>query len=259
MSVRALPTVQAGWAEAVLPPVALVAAVLCLWELAIHIFAVPNFVLPPPSTIAIVLARRQRDLLDAARVTAGEVFVGFVLSGGVGAGLALAMVRFRRVGRAVYPLIVLFQTVPKVALAPLFILWFGYGLAPKVVLIVVIAFFPVALDMLVGLRAADPGLVGLLRSVGAGHGEILWRIQIPTALPALFSGLKIAVTLSVIGAVVGEFAGASAGLGYVIQFASTQLETPLVFAALIEISVLGLLFYYGIELAERLLVPWSPR
>ncbi len=244
-------------ARAILPPLLLVAVVVVLWEAVIRALAVPLFVLPPPSSVAATLLAQQPDLLAAARVTAGEILFGFVLSALVGAALALAMVRFAPLGRALYPLIVLFQNVPKIALAPLLVLWFGFGLMPKIALIVIIAFFPVALDMLVGLRAADPGLIGLLRSVGAGRGEILWRVQLPTALPALFSGLKIAVTLSVIGAIVGEFSGASAGLGYVIQFASTQLETPLVFAALIEVSVLGVLFYYAIELAERLLLPWS--
>lgn len=259
MSARAasLP-VRGHWIAAMLPSLALVAIVLLLWEAAIRGFAVPAFVMPPPSTILATLVIQQVDLLAAARVTAGEVLLGFLLSAAVGAILALGMVRFERLGRAMYPLVVLFQTVPKIALAPLFVLWFGYGLVPKVALIVVIAFFPVALDMLVGLRAADPGLVGLLRSVGAGRSEVLWRVQVPTALPTLFSGLKIAATLSVIGAVVGEFSGASAGLGYVIQFASTQLETPMVFAALLEVSVLGVLFYYAIEFVERLLVPWSP-
>jgi NitT/TauT family transport system permease protein len=154
---------------------------------------------------------------------------------------------------------VLFQNVPKIALAPLFILWFGYDLAPKIILIVVIAFFPVALNMLVGLRAADPNLVTLMRTVGATRTEILWRVQIPNSLPYLMSGIKIAITLSVIGAIVGEFAGASAGLGYMIQFASTQMETSLVFAALAQVSVLGMLFYYGIELIEWKYLSWAPK
>src|SRR5262249_4165932 len=162
--------------------------------------------------------------------------------GVIGALLALLIKRFRLLGRAVYPLVVVFQTVPKVALAPIFILWFGYDLAPKIALIVVIAFFPVTLNMLAGLEAVDPELIALMRSIGAGENDVLRRVQIPFALPALMAGLKIAITFSVIGAIVGEFAGASAGLGYVIQFASTQLQTDLVFAGLVVISVLGAAF-----------------
>ena len=126
-------------------------------------------------------------------------------------------------------------------------------------LIVVIAFFPVAIDMLVGLQSVEPSFVALMQSVGASRSKILLDVRIPHSLPHLMAGLKVAITFSVIGAIVGEFAGASRGLGYVIQFASTQLDTPLIFAALLVVSVLGLAFYYVVELAERLLVPWAPK
>ncbi|MBX6323741.1 MAG: ABC transporter permease, partial [Rhodospirillaceae bacterium] len=241
------------------PPLLLLAAVAAVWEAAIRLFQVPAFVLPAPSAIAAALVQHRDNLAGAALVTAGEVVSGFLLAALAGMAVAVTIVRFDRLGRALYPLVVLFQTVPKVALAPIFILWFGYELAPKVLLIVVIAFFPVALDMLAGMQSVDPTLVSLMRSVGAGRGEILRRIQIPAALPQLVAGLKVAITFSVIGAIVGEFAGASAGLGYMIQFASTQLDTPLVFAALVVVSALGIAFYYVIELAERLLVPWSAK
>ncbi|RAI46031.1 ABC transporter permease [Rhodoplanes roseus] len=246
-------------ASDILPPLALLLAVLAGWELAIRLLKVSSFVLPAPSAIAGALIAKQGMLLQAARVTAVEIAWGFVLSAVVGVGVALAIVRFERFGRALYPLVVLFQTVPKVALAPIFILWFGYDLAPKVVLIVVIAFFPVAIDMMHGLQSVEPGFIALMRSVGAKRGEILRRVQIPYSLPHLMAGLKVAVTLSVIGAIVGEFAGASEGLGYVIQLSSTQLDTALVFAALVAVSVLGLAFYYALEFAERLLVPWAPK
>jgi NitT/TauT family transport system permease protein len=168
-------------------------------------------------------------------------------------------VRFERFGRALYPLIVLFQNVPKVALAPIFILWFGYDLAPKIVLIVVISFFPVAIDMLAGLQSVEPSFVLLMRSVGASKGKIMLRVRIPHSLPHLMAGLKVAITFSVIGAIVGEFAGANQGLGYIIQLASSQLDTPLIFAALVVVSLLGLAFYYVVEFAERVLVPWAPK
>ena len=243
----------------ILPALALLAAVLLAWELLIRVLHIKEFVLPPPSGIARILIARQDELFAAALVTAREVLFGFVCSALVGISLALVIARFDAFGRALTPLIVVFQTVPKVALAPLFILWFGYDLQPKVALIVVIAFFPVALDMLAGLQSVDPNLVALLRSVGAGRGEILRRVQIPHSLPHLMSGLKIAITLSVIGAIVGEFAGASAGLGYMIEFASTQMETSLVFAALVEVSVLGVAFYYAVEAFEHVYVSWAPK
>ncbi|MGP0094870.1 MAG: ABC transporter permease [Xanthobacteraceae bacterium] len=241
------------------PTLILVAIMLALWEATTRLFHLPTFVLPAPSTVASVLIFRQDELFTAARVTAEEVLFGFILSGVVGIAVALVVARFDAFGRALYPLVVLFQTVPKIALAPLFILWFGYDLQPKVALIVVIAFFPVALDMLAGLQSVDQNLVILMRSVGATRTEILRRVQIPNSLPQLMSGLKIAVTLSVIGAIVGEFAGASAGLGYMIQFASTQMEAPLVFAALVEVSLLGLVFFYAVEAIEHRFITWVPR
>ncbi len=242
----------------VVPAALLLAAVLLAWEVIVRLLAVPIFVLPPPSSIAQVLVDRQADLLKAALITGEEVLYGFLLSSLVGVVLALLIARYDRFGDALYPLMVLFQNVPKIALAPLFILWFGYDLLPKIALIIVIAFFPIALNMLVGLRSADPNLVALLRSVGASRNEIMVRVQIPNALPYLMAGMKVAITLSVIGAIVGEFAGASAGLGYMIQFASTQMETSLVFSALFEVSVLGVLFYYAVELLERRYITWAP-
>jgi NitT/TauT family transport system permease protein len=262
MSEAAIPAASGGTGFSVKglwPPLILSAVVLILWEAVIRLFEVPNFVLPAPTAIFESLVANWADLAVAARATAYEVLFGFVLAAVVGVVLALLIVRFERFGRALYPLIVLFQNVPKVALAPIFILWFGYDLAPKVVLIVVIAFFPVAIDMLAGLQSVEPPFVSLMRSVGATNGKILLRVRIPHSLPHLMAGLKVAVTFSVIGAIVGEFAGANQGLGYVIQFASTQLDTPLIFAALIVVSVLGLAFYYIVEIAERILVPWAPK
>jgi NitT/TauT family transport system permease protein len=237
----------------------LMAAVIVLWELAIRLFNVSPFVLPAPTAVLRSLIESRAQLAAAAQATAIEVLVGFVFAAITGIAVALVIVRFERFGRALYPLIVLFQNVPKVALAPIFILWFGFDLAPKIVLIVVIAFFPVAIDMLAGLQSVEPSFVALMKSVGASQGKILMRVRIPHSLPHLMAGLKVAITFSVIGAIVGEFAGASQGLGYVIQFASTQLNTPLIFAALVVVSVLGLAFYYVVELAERLLVPWAPK
>jgi len=251
-------TVRKPLPDAVLA-LGLIAAVTIAWELAIRLFSVPTFVLPAPSAIIQTLIESRVRLARAAASTAVEISLGFVLAALTGILIALLIVRFERFGRALYPLIVLFQNVPKVALAPIFILWFGFDLAPKIVLIVVIAFFPVAIDMLAGLQSVEPSFVALMQSVGASRGKILMRVRIPHSLPHLMAGLKVAITFSVIGAIVGEFAGANQGLGYVIEFASTQLDTPLIFAALVVVSVLGLAFYYVVELAERLLVPWAPK
>jgi NitT/TauT family transport system permease protein len=237
----------------------LLLAVLAIWELVIRLFHVSQFAIPAPSAVLQSLAVNCGQLAAAAQSTALEILLGFVLAALTGIAVALVIARFERFGRALYPLVVLFQNVPKVALAPIFILWFGFDLTPKVALIVVIAFFPVAIDMLFGLQSVDPSFVALMQSVGASRTKILLRVRIPHSLPHLMAGLKVAITLSVIGAIVGEFAGANRGLGYVIEFASTQLDTPLIFAALIVVSILGLAFYYVVELAERVLVPWAPK
>lgn len=241
-----------SWLGRVWPPVLLAAIIVGAWEAAVVIFRVSEFVIASPSAILAEMVASAPLLLSATWVTTQEILYGFLVSIAVGVILALVVVRFHWVERAVYPLIVLFQVVPKVALAPIFILWFGYGFAPKLWLIVVIAFFPITLNMIVGLKGYDPDLKALTQSIGASRNQFLWRVQFPTSLPSLFAGLRIAITLCVIGAVVAEFSGASAGLGYLIQFASTQLDTPLMFGALIAISILGLVLYYAIQLLEML-------
>ena len=254
---------RAGAASRQLPDwvlaLALLVVVALVWEAAIRLFHISSFILPAPSAIVGSLIENRGKLASATGSTALEILLGFVLAAVTGMTVALVIARFERFGRALYPLIVLFQNVPKVALAPIFILWFGFDLAPKIALIVVIAFFPVAIDMLAGLQSVEPSFVALMHSVGASRTKILLRVRIPHSLPYLMAGLKVAITFSVIGAIVGEFAGANHGLGYLIEFASTQLDTALIFAGLTVISVLGLAFYYLVELAERFLVPWSPK
>ncbi|MFD1212919.1 ABC transporter permease [Arthrobacter sp. GCM10027362] len=247
-----------SWLVRVWPAAAVFAAVVLIWEIGVGLLNLSSFVIAKPSEFMQEMWISREMLLDATWVTTEEILQGFLVSVVVGIALALVLARFHWAERALYPLIVLFQVVPKVALAPIFILWFGYGLAPKVVLIVVIAFFPITLNMLVGLKAIDKELLLLMRSVGASRNQVLTQIQVPTSLPYLFAGLRIAITLAVIGAVVAEFAGAQNGLGYLIQFASTQLDTPLMFAALILVSVLGLVLYYAMSLAEYLLARKFP-
>jgi NitT/TauT family transport system permease protein len=242
-----------------LPALILFLVTVVLWEAAVRIFSISSFIIPAPTKIVQALVAQWGALMHATAVTAGEILFGFLVSVAVGVALALVIVRFDWLGRALYPLVVLFQNVPKVALAPIFILWFGYGLVPKIGLILVIAFFPVTLSMLAGMQSVDNSLLALMNSVGAGPTEVLLRIRVPHSLPSLMAGTKIAATLSVIGAIVGEFAGASDGLGYTIQFASTQLDTAQVFAALLLVSVLGIAFYYAAEVLERAVVPWAPR
>lgn len=242
--------VARSWGQRTWPSVAVLVGGLVVWQLVVQLGHVSTFVIAKPTAFLAEAWQSRGILAEATWVTTQEILYGFAISVVCGVAIALLVERFAWLYRATYPLIVLFQVVPKVALAPIFILWFGYGLAPRLVLIVVIAFFPITLNMVVGLKNVDGDLLVLMRSVGSSDAQVLWRIRVPTSLPYLFAGLRIAITFAVIGAVVAEFAGAKDGLGYLIQFASTQLDTPLMFAALVVVSVLGLVLYYALSLVE---------
>ena len=155
------------------------------------------------------------------------------------------------------PLLLIAQLIPKVAVAPILLVWFGYGFAPKVIIAFLVAFFPIVVNVASGFVSVQRELLDLGRSLEASRWQIFWKFRIPTALPDLFSGMKIAVTLAVTGAIIGEFVGGDKGLGYLIIIANQELDTPLAFAALLIISIAGILLYAGIELAERLLIPWE--
>lgn len=252
-------TIASRLLQEVAVPLLTVIAALVLWEVIIKLFKVPEILVPSPSAIFVSLADNFGLLMKSSGTTLAIIVYGFALSAVLGIGLALLLVRLPLVSKATYPLIVLFQTVPKVALAPIFVIWFGYELMPKILLIVVISFFPISLNMISGLRLVDPNLLLMMRSVGCSKTETLFRVMVPSALPHLFAGLKIAVTFAVIGAIVAEFSGANRGLGYLIQFASSQLDAPLVFASLIVVSAMGVALYYAVAVLERLVIPWADR
>jgi len=231
--------------------------VLLLWEGAVRVFDVPEYVIPKPTVAIAALIENWKLILYYGWITSIEIVFGFIAGGLGGILLAIAVHRYPVVEAALNPLIVFFQIIPKIALAPIFLLWFGFGLGPKVLLVAIIAFFPVTLNTVAGLVATSPDLGHLVQSVGGTRSQYLWRVQLPNAMPHIFAGLKIAMTFSVIGAVVGEFTGGSEGLGYLILFSSSQVKTPLLFAALLAIAVLGLVMYYVIVLLEYWMVPWE--
>ena len=231
--------------------------VLLLWEGVVRAFEVPEYVIPKPTVAIAALIENWKLILYYGWITSVEIVLGFIAGGIGGILLAIAVHRYPVVEAAINPLIVFFQIIPKIALAPIFLLWFGFGLGPKVLLVAIIAFFPVTLNTIAGLVATSPDLGHLVQSVGGTRGQYLWRVQLPNAMPHIFAGLKIAMTFSVIGAVVAEFTGGSEGLGYLILFSSSQVKTPLLFAALLAIAVLGLVMYYGIVLLEYWMVPWE--
>ena len=228
-----------------------------IWEIACRAFQVPSYLVPAPSAIAEKLYEKRDLYLGHTWVTLYETLAGFALAVVIGVVAAALIVVVPSVRDVVMPLLLIAQIVPEVAIAPILLIWFGYGLLPKVIIAFLVAFFPIVVNVASGLAAVERELLDLGHSLEATRWQIFWKFRMPTALPELFSGMKIAITLAVIGAVIGEFVGGNRGLGYLILVANQDLDTPLAFAALLVLSVAGILLYGMIELAERLLIPWS--
>lgn len=239
-----------------LAPALLLSALLAGWEAGVRLAGIPHYILPAPSRIAVVLAAEAPLLAHHARVTALEVVAGFGVALAAGLALGLAMFCSRLLARVLEPLLVASQTVPVFAVAPLLVLWFGYGLASKVAMAALIVFFPMAMATLDGLRSADPDVVDWFRMARARPSTILLAVQIPAALPVIFTGMRVGAGVSVIGAVIGEWVGADAGLGYLMAKANAQLRVDLVFAALVVLSCFGVGLVAAVRGLERLATPW---
>jgi putative hydroxymethylpyrimidine transport system permease protein len=244
------------WAGTGGPPALLLAAILLAWEWGVRTFGIPFYILPSPTRIARLIVEDQWLLLGQAGVTLGEVLMGFVIAFLLGAGLALLIFSSPTVERAVYPLIIASQTIPVFAIAPLLIVWFGYGMPSKVAMAALIVFFPIVVNTVDGLRAADPDAVNLLLILGATPGQVLWKIRAPAALPFVFSGARIAVATSVIGAVIGEWVGSTEGLGFLMIHANAQLHIDVVFAAIVYLSLMAIGLFLAVCGVERLALPW---
>ncbi len=245
-----------GIAGRLLPPAALLAALLGVWEWSVRAYGVPFYILPSPSRIAGLLWEEHGLLFAQAAVTLEEVLLGFALAFAVGVTLAVAIFSSRTVERAIYPLIIASQTVPVFAIAPLLIVWFGYGIFSKVAMAALIVFFPIVVNTVDGLRAADPDMVNLLVILGATPAQVMWKIRAPAALPFVFSGTRIAVATSVIGAVIGEWVGATQGLGFLMIHANAQLHIDLVFAAIVYLSLMAMGLFLAVSAIEWAALPW---
>lgn len=243
-------------AVSLLLPLLTFAAILVIWEVAVRVGDVPAYIVPPVSGVISAMFTETSLLFPASWETIKEILLGFAMSIGVGIPLAVLIVSFRTLERTIYPLLVASQVVPKVAIAPLFIIWFGFGIFPKVLLVFLIAFFPIVISSAVGLKAIEIEKLYLARSMGAGAIQIFLRFRLPNALPSIFAGLKLSATLAVIGAVVAEFVGAQAGLGFLIQQANATLDTELLFACIGYLTIIGVVIFALTELVERLMIPW---
>ncbi|NLW59473.1 MAG: ABC transporter permease [Firmicutes bacterium] len=219
----------------------------------------PDYILPSPG----VVVRRARELFRQGgffavhfRTTLVEALLGFLLGTGAALPLSYLLARHPRLDRLVTPVVVAVQAIPIVALAPLMVIWFGFGLTSKIIIAALTAFFPVLTNGVVGLRETDPRLKEMLTIMGAGKREIFFKLEVPSALPVLFGGLRMGLTLSVIGAVVGEFSGAGRGLGYLVYFARGTFDTALIFVALLALAAMGIGFYLVVSWLEAVVMPW---
>ncbi len=234
-----------------------VPGLLLLWQAAAWAAGGRAYILPSPVEVAAAFADRWQLILQHAMVTFGEILAGLALGGAMGVAVALGMAYFRPARRWLTPLLVVSQAIPVFAIAPLLVLWFGYGLASKVVMASLIIFFPVATAFFDGLRRTEPGWLDLARAMGASRRAVLLRIRVPAALPALGSGLRVAVAVAPIGAVIGEWVGASAGLGYLMLHANARMQVPLMFAALLVLAAFAVALYLAVDRLLRLALPWQ--
>jgi NitT/TauT family transport system permease protein len=237
-------------------PVLSLAILLLVWQLSVWLFNPAPYLLPSPLAVARAIVDQFPSLLYHSGVTALETALAFFFSIIVALPLAFLIARFRWFEETVYPLLVVSQAVPKVALAPLILVWLGFGLSTKVAIGVLVAFFPVVISAVVGLKSVPKDMVYLGRSMGLSQKDMFQKIYFPSALPSIFGGLKVCVTLAVVGAVVGEFVGADRGLGYLILLTSGQLQTALMFAALTFLILIGVASFALVQWAEMRLMPW---
>ncbi|MGN6463627.1 MAG: ABC transporter permease [Pseudolabrys sp.] len=225
-------------------------AIIIIWQVSVPLLGLSEFVLPTPSLIAKRLVTDFHLLATNSVYTTIEVIAGFGLGVFVGIPLALAIFYWRPFERAMYPMLVALQTIPKIALAPLLVLYLGYGWGPKIALAFLISFFPIVISTVVGLQSLDKGLVNLVRSMGSSEWQTFFKIRLPAALPSVFGGFKVAISLAVIGAIIGEYVAAEKGLGYLQLQANARFDTALNFATVVVISVLGVALYFILSLIE---------
>lgn len=232
-----------------------IVSALALWE-TVRLFDIPVFLVPPPTMVLEIMWQEPRWMLLHSWHTLFETFIGFGLAVIFGVLFAVLIVSSKFLEETLYVLLVTMNSVPKVAVAPLFVVWMGTGLSPKVAISATIALFVIVIDMVLGLRSVDPEMLDLAKSFKGNKWQILTKIRFPTSLPNLFSAMKVGITLALIGAIVGEFVASDKGLGYVILVAQGQFDTPQMFAAIIMLSIMGTGLFFTVDVLERLALPW---
>ena len=239
-----------------LPPVALLAALVVLWELVVALADVPDYVLPAPSEVAAALVRNADVLVGHTVSTLTTATVGLLAGASLGVGIAVAMAASPALRAALYPLVVVSQSIPMVVLAPLFVVWFGFGLLPRLLVVALVSFVPVAVATVGALTSPDRDQVDLVRAMGGSRRDVMRHVLAPGAIPALFTGLKVAASYAMFAAVVGEWIGASSGLGLYLERSRASFATDQMFAAVVVIAAVSVLLVGLVFAAERLAAPW---
>lgn len=252
---RQRPRWQRMLIDSIYPAVALVLAIFGWWAW-IELGSVEDYIIPGPLAVWSEMVEEFSFLWDQAQTTLLETAIGFGIAVGGGILMAIAIATVPLIEKSIYPLLVASQIVPKVALAPILLIQFGFGIASKVVVVILIAFFPVVVNGVIGLQSLEQEKTYLARSMGASWWSTFWRIRFPQSLPSLFGGIKLAAIFAVVGAVVGEFIGAREGLGRALLQAQSQFNTELMFAAIAYLTVVGIIFYAAVDILERIAIPW---
>ncbi len=239
-----------------IPAVLILLGLVALWQLVVTLNDIPHWKLPAPSAIGEELWSSRGLLLGHTWVTLKEVLLGFAIALVIGVVLAGLISLSRTLERVIYPSVIASQTIPIIVIAPLLLIWLGYGMQHKVIVVALISFFPIVVNTVDGLKSADPDVINLLRTLGANRWQVFTKVQVPNSLPFMFSGIKIAITVSVIGAVIGEWVGSSEGLGYLAIRSKSQFLSERVYATVVILSVMGIGLFLITGLLERVLLPW---
>lgn len=232
------------------------AVLFAIWESSVWLFGIKEYLLPPPSTVWREFMKRYHIVMGGAWITTQEIIAGYLLAVVVSIPLALSVAYSRFMEEAVYPAVVFLQIIPKIAIAPLFIIWFGFGFTPKLLVVFLLCFFPIVVSSIAGFKSVDPEIMDFARTTGAGGWKMFLKIRLPQALPDIFTGLKVGAALSATAAIVAEFVASDRGLGYLLLQYNGNLETPMVFAVIVLLSLIGVVIYYIVEIIERFVIPW---
>ena len=243
---------QAAWIR----PLLLLIVLIGSWDLAIRIFHIPPYQIPAPIDVVKSLWSDWPELIAEAWPTTYATLAGFLLSALFGIPVAMLIAASRTVESFVYPLLVFSQSVPKIAIAPLLVVWFGFDIMPKIICAFMLGFFPIVVSSVQGFKSVDPDMIDLVRAMRANRLQIYRAVSLPHAMPAIFTGLKVSATLAVVGAVVGEFVGSNSGIGYVLQRSIGTFDLPTMFAALVILALLGVVLFWIVDRIERLVIPW---